>query len=193
MPQATASMGSQEQEHPPIHQNTLELYRQHCLNYGLTSRQIHYSCRERSCQVAPIWRMISTPNREICRPGIKRRPTLSARLKSINKKIQVLESFPNHAGNRQILSIVPVTLFTNRTVNFTLPTVTEISLEEREAFSTNQSLRPPFNYATLICMSMQALEKNKATLDEIYSWIAENFAFYRDSEPTWKVRIYPQC
>ncbi|KAM7533528.1 hypothetical protein Aperf_G00000122369 [Anoplocephala perfoliata] len=186
-PQAIESAGIQEQERPSIQQNTLELYRQHCLNYGLVSREFPQSSRETTSQLSPLWQIISvSPSREICRPVVKRRPTMSAKLKNINKQIRRLESFPKKSGNHQFLSIVPVTLKTNGTLNSTLPVAKVISLEERDALRTNQSLGPGFNYSTLICMSMQALRKNEVTLDEIYSWIAENFAFYRDSEPTWK-------
>ncbi|VDL95136.1 unnamed protein product [Schistocephalus solidus] len=69
----------------------------------------------------------------------------------------------------------------------TLPTIDDIDPEERQMFRRNQSARPPYSYTILIYMSMEATKKTKITLNEIYAWIAENFAFYRNSEPTWKV------
>lgn len=81
-----------------------------------------------------------------------------------------------------------MTLLTDASLSSTLPKIEDVAPEERVAFRTNQMLQPPFTQTALICMSMQAMGKNKITLDEIYCWMAENFAFYRDSEPTWKVR-----
>ncbi|KAL7055968.1 hypothetical protein AAHC03_023033 [Spirometra sp. Aus1] len=71
----------------------------------------------------------------------------------------------------------------------TLPTIDDIDPEERQMFRRNQSARPPYSYTVLIYMSMEATKKTKITLNEIYAWVAENFAFYRNSEPTWKLAL----
>ncbi|GLH04241.1 Fork head domain transcription factor slp2 [Gryllus bimaculatus] len=48
--------------------------------------------------------------------------------------------------------------------------------------------KPPFSYATLICMAMGA-NSNKMTLSAIYSWIRENFLYYRNADPSWQNSI----
>lgn len=53
-------------------------------------------------------------------------------------------------------------------------------------YKTNGSVKPPFSYATLICMAMKA-NKNKMTLNSIYKWIRENFLYYQNADPSWQV------
>ncbi|XP_041940764.1 forkhead box protein J1-B-like [Alosa sapidissima] len=56
-------------------------------------------------------------------------------------------------------------------------------------FKTNSKVKPPYSYATLICMAMQASKKTKMTLSAIYNWITENFCYYRHAEPSWQNSI----
>ncbi|XP_013788284.1 forkhead box protein N2-like [Limulus polyphemus] len=63
----------------------------------------------------------------------------------------------------------------------------EKSIEDID-YKTNGSLKPPFSYATLICMAMKA-NKNKMTLSSIYKWIRENFLYYRNADPSWQNSI----
>lgn len=53
-------------------------------------------------------------------------------------------------------------------------------------YKKNGDKKPPFSYATLICMAMTK-NGNKMTLSAIYSWIRENFMYYRKAEPSWQV------
>ncbi|XP_022685699.1 forkhead box protein K1-like [Varroa jacobsoni] len=55
-------------------------------------------------------------------------------------------------------------------------------------FANDDSVKPPFSYATLICMAMQA-NANKMTLSAIYAWIRENFKYYRTADPGWQNSI----
>lgn len=54
-------------------------------------------------------------------------------------------------------------------------------------YKTNPHVKPPYSYATLICMAMQASKKNKITLSCIYKWITDNFCYFRHADPTWQV------
>ncbi|XP_049926129.1 forkhead box protein J1-A isoform X2 [Epinephelus moara] len=54
-------------------------------------------------------------------------------------------------------------------------------------YKTNAHIKPPYSYATLICMAMQASKKTKITLSCIYKWITDNFCYYRHADPTWQV------
>ncbi|XP_034568198.1 forkhead box protein J1-A [Notolabrus celidotus] len=56
-------------------------------------------------------------------------------------------------------------------------------------YKTNPHIKPPYSYATLICMAMQASKKTKITLSCIYKWITDNFCFYRHADPTWQNSI----
>lgn len=62
-------------------------------------------------------------------------------------------------------------------------------LESAEQYKKNGDKKPPFSYSTLICMAMKA-KGNKVTLSSIYGWIRENFLYYRNADPSWKVRTY---
>lgn len=54
-------------------------------------------------------------------------------------------------------------------------------------YATNPSVKPPYSYATLICMAMQASKATKITLSAIYKWITDNFCYFRHADPTWQV------
>lgn len=58
-------------------------------------------------------------------------------------------------------------------------------------YKTNAHIKPPYSYATLICMAMQASKKSKITLSCIYKWITNNFCYYRHADPTWQVTDPP--
>lgn len=54
-------------------------------------------------------------------------------------------------------------------------------------YKTNPHVKPPYSYATLICMAMEASKKTKITLSAIYKWITDNFCYFRHADPTWQV------
>lgn len=56
-------------------------------------------------------------------------------------------------------------------------------------YKKNGDKKPPFSYATLICMAMSK-NGNKMTLSAIYSWIRESFLYYRKAHPSWQVRHF---
>lgn len=56
-------------------------------------------------------------------------------------------------------------------------------------YKTNPHIKPPYSYATLICMAMQASKKSKITLSCIYKWITDNFCYFRHADPTWQNSI----
>ena len=57
---------------------------------------------------------------------------------------------------------------------------TEINYKE------DKNAKPPYSYAVLICLAMMDIKK-KVTLEQIYKWIKENFAYYRNTGPCWQV------
>ncbi|XP_019395584.1 PREDICTED: forkhead box protein J1-B-like isoform X1 [Crocodylus porosus] len=56
-------------------------------------------------------------------------------------------------------------------------------------YKNNSTVKPPYSYATLICMAMEASKQAKITLSAIYSWIMENFCYYRHADPSWQNSI----
>lgn len=56
-------------------------------------------------------------------------------------------------------------------------------------YKNDPNHKPPYSYATLICMAMRETKKVKITLSAIYKWIKENFMYYRLADPTWQVSV----
>ena len=52
-----------------------------------------------------------------------------------------------------------------------------------------KDLKPPFSYATLIAQAIFSSEEEKLTLNSIYNWIMERYAFYRHSASGWQNSI----
>ena len=50
-----------------------------------------------------------------------------------------------------------------------------------------KDLKPPFSYATMIAQAIFSSEEEKLTLNNIYGWIADKYAFYRQSNSGWQV------
>ena len=63
------------------------------------------------------------------------------------------------------------------------------SLPDSVDYKTNPYVKPPYSYASLICMAMKATRKNKITLSSIYNWITDNFMYYRLTDPSWQVNM----
>ncbi|NWV92798.1 FOXJ1 protein, partial [Machaerirhynchus nigripectus] len=56
-------------------------------------------------------------------------------------------------------------------------------------YKSNAHVKPPYSYATLICMAMEASEKPKITLAAICKWISDNFCYFRRADPSWQSSI----
>lgn len=66
---------------------------------------------------------------------------------------------------------------------------TNTAVLDKKDYRSNPYVKPPYSYATLICMAMKDTGQNKITLSSIYSWITENFMYYRLAEPSWQNSI----
>ena len=64
-----------------------------------------------------------------------------------------------------------------------------IKEEEKEIdYKTVGDIKPPYSYASLICMAMKT-NQHKMTLSSIYKWIKENFLYYRNADPSWQINF----
>ncbi|KAF7256922.1 hypothetical protein EG68_05775 [Paragonimus skrjabini miyazakii] len=65
-------------------------------------------------------------------------------------------------------------------------TLDELEPELRDKYRDDSSTCPPFTFHSLIYMSMQCLKRHKVTLKDIYTWITDNFAFFRCQTNDWQ-------
>lgn len=79
----------------------------------------------------------------------------------------------------------PISSSTSRTAHHAV--AMHPQLAEDIDYKTNPHVKPPYSYATLICMAMEASKKPKITLAAIYKWITDNFCYFRHADPTWQV------
>lgn len=111
------------------------------------------------------------------------------------QKVQSAPSSPvgpldPHTQNVDPNSVLPMnsSLYNPHHVGLLRQTSAPNSLENID-YKTNPYVKPPYSYATLICMAMKASKKNKITLSGIYSWITENYMYYRVADPSWQNSI----
>lgn len=69
------------------------------------------------------------------------------------------------------------------------PCVVKLKETKLVDYASDPHRKPPYSYATLICMAMRDTKKTKITLSAIYKWIRENFVYYRHADPTWQNSI----
>ncbi|KAM6050589.1 PREDICTED: forkhead box protein J1 [Chlamydotis macqueenii] len=81
----------------------------------------------------------------------------------------------------------PISSSTLRTAHHAM--AMQPQLAEDIDYKTNPHVKPPYSYATLICMAMEASQKPKITLSAIYKWITDNFCYFRHADPTWQNSI----
>ncbi|XP_009480573.2 forkhead box protein J1 [Pelecanus crispus] len=81
----------------------------------------------------------------------------------------------------------PISSSTSRTAHHAV--AMNPQLAEDIDYKTNPHIKPPYSYATLICMAMEASKKPKITLSAIYKWITDNFCYFRHADPTWQNSI----
>jgi forkhead box protein P len=60
-------------------------------------------------------------------------------------------------------------------------------ISKNRDFYRNHDVRPPFTYAALIRQAIIESPERQLTLNEIYTWFQDNFAYFRRNAATWKV------
>ena len=64
---------------------------------------------------------------------------------------------------------------------------TTATLDEQQARLHQGKTKPPYSYANLITFAINSNAKKKMTLNEIYTWICDNFPYYHNAGNGWKV------
>ncbi|XP_053911905.1 forkhead box protein J1-B-like [Cuculus canorus] len=82
---------------------------------------------------------------------------------------------------------VPVSSSTSKTEHRVVSM--HAQLVESIDYKNNPFIKPPYSYATLICMAMEASEEPHITLSAIYKWITDNFCYFRQADPGWQNSI----
>lgn len=58
--------------------------------------------------------------------------------------------------------------------------------DESFQIQTGMTGKPPYSYATLIAVAIKRSPHGRLTLNGIYSWISDNFPYYRNGSTAWK-------
>lgn len=66
-----------------------------------------------------------------------------------------------------------------------LPIGADIS--KNRDYYREHDVRPPYTYASLIRQAIMESKEHQLTLNEIYQWFQETFAYFRRNAATWKV------
>ncbi|XP_072415153.1 forkhead box protein J1-A-like [Chiloscyllium punctatum] len=92
---------------------------------------------------------------------------------------------------RSVVAATPASLAISHDPDKPTLTGTPLPSETREdiTYTTDPYAKPPYSYATLICLAMKSSDQSKVTLSTIYSWIKHNFCYYRHAEPSWQNSI----
>ncbi|XP_028255870.1 forkhead box protein J1-A-like [Parambassis ranga] len=101
---------------------------------------------------------------------------------------------PHLFGHQQVGSEAPCSPLAGDPASIGMPLtlpgiVAQGDCPDKLDYKTDAHIKPPYSYATLICMAMQAGKKGKITLSCIYEWITDNFCYYRHADPTWQNSI----
>ncbi|XP_061864635.1 LOW QUALITY PROTEIN: forkhead box protein J1-like [Colius striatus] len=81
----------------------------------------------------------------------------------------------------------PISSSASRTQHHTM--VLSPQLAQDIDYKSNPYVRPPYTYASLICMAMEASQKPSISLSAIYKWIRDNFSYFRHADPSWQSSI----
>ncbi|XP_048871093.1 forkhead box protein J1-B [Brienomyrus brachyistius] len=99
------------------------------------------------------------------------------------------QSLGKPVTSSSVSAIVTSTSYLHQPLTHNQQVSTLSNPHEEIDYTINHQVKPPYSYATLICMAMQASKKTKITLSAIYNWITENFCYYRHADPSWQNSI----
>lgn len=62
-----------------------------------------------------------------------------------------------------------------------------IQLQQQQ--QQNRIAKPPYSYTNLITSAINSSPNKRMALSEIYQWIGDNFPYYKNAGPGWKVSL----
>jgi hypothetical protein len=69
------------------------------------------------------------------------------------------------------------------------PTTSDIYIEDSPPKIIGESIRPPLPYAQLIKNGIESSDSKKMTLSSIYAYVIEQYPYFKNAAPGWKVKI----
>ncbi|KAJ5467722.1 Winged helix-turn-helix transcription repressor DNA-binding [Penicillium sp. IBT 31633x] len=118
-------------------------------------------------------------NSEAARPSSSGGPSLAPAPQFLKRQVTPPPRSPDTTGQRTAKQ----SPLYNR--GMMLESTEEIDYSKDSA----KDLKPPYSYATLIAQAIFSSEEEKLTLNSIYNWIMEKYAFYRHSQSGWQNSI----
>lgn len=59
--------------------------------------------------------------------------------------------------------------------------------KQQQQQQQNRIAKPPYSYTNLITSAINSSPNKRMALSEIYQWIGDNFPYYKNAGPGWKV------
>lgn len=118
-------------------------------------------------------------NDEAARPSSSGGPSLAPAPKFIKRQVTPPPRSPDTAGQRTA----------KQSPLYNRGMMMESTEEIDYSKDSSKDLKPPYSYATLIAQAIFSSEEEKLTLNSIYNWIMEKYAFYRHSQSGWQNSI----
>ncbi|XP_055918717.1 fork head domain transcription factor slp1-like [Eupeodes corollae] len=122
---------------------------------------------------------------------------ISSRLRFLRKHLRIMAPiFESKFSIRSILSDASSTGSNSDEENNSTSNQSSKQNSSNEELQTSSSSsnedsdqRPPYTYSALIVMAIRSSPKRLLTLNEICSWIADNFPYYQNKRNTWQNSI----
>ncbi|CAP94267.1 transcription factor [Penicillium rubens] len=113
------------------------------------------------------------------RPSSSGGPSLAPAPKFIKRQVTPPPRSPDTAGQRTA----------KQSPLYNRGMMMESTEEIDYSHDSSKDLKPPYSYATLIAQAIFSSEEEKLTLNSIYNWIKDKYAFYRHSQSGWQNSI----
>ncbi|KAE9419017.1 hypothetical protein Angca_006679, partial [Angiostrongylus cantonensis] len=107
-------------------------------------------------------------------------PEMVTSMQFTTPNASVTQTDGNLNGNRIINS------FSKKPSFFYMSSTVEEKNSRLQEFYRTNDVRPPYTYASLIRQAIMESPECQLTLNEIYTWFTETFAYFRRNAATWK-------
>ncbi|KAJ6018882.1 hypothetical protein N7499_009938 [Penicillium canescens] len=121
----------------------------------------------------------ASQNTEAARPSSSGGPSLAPAPQFLKRQVTPPPRSPDTAGQRTA----------KQSPLYNRGMMMESTEEIDYSNDSSKDLKPPYSYATLIAQAIFSSEEEKLTLNSIYNWIMDRYAFYRHSQSGWQNSI----